>query len=117
MPILDVELYEPAPAGLAQRLADSVGQALATPPGHTWVRVHPLDPQHYAENGVEVAAADLPVFVVILHRAPPEGVALESEVRALTALVAAVLGKEVERVHLQYATAAAGRQAFGGKLV
>ena len=117
MPILDVELYEPAPPGLAQRLADAVGQALATPPGHTWVRLHPQDPRHYAENGVHVAPGDLPVFVIILHREVPQGVALESEVRALTALVAAVLGKSAERVHLRYGVAAAGRQAFGGNLV
>jgi len=117
MPILDVELYEPVAPGLAQRLADAVGQALATPPGRTWVRLHPQDPQHYAENGKVVAPADMPVLVVILHREPPQGVALESEVRALTALVAAVLGKDAERVHLRYAVAAAGRQAFGGNLV
>ncbi|MBV8503532.1 MAG: hypothetical protein JO006_17670 [Paucibacter sp.] len=117
MPILDVELYEPASPGLAQHLADAVGQALASPTCHTWVRLHPMDPRHYAENGASVAPADLPVFVTILHREPPVGTALESEVKALTALVAAVLGKNAERVHLRYAVAAAGRQAFGGKLV
>ncbi len=117
MPIIDIDLFEPAPADLAQRLADAMGQALATPTGRTWVRLHPQDPQHYAENGNRVAAAELPVFVSVLHREPPQGVARESEVRALTALVAAVLNKDPSRVHLRYEVAAAGRQAFGGELV
>ena len=115
MPLLDVELYEAPAPGLAQRLADAVGQALASPPGHTLVRVRPQDPQHYGVNGP--APDELPVFVNILHREPPQGVALESEVRALTALVAAVIGKPENHVHVRYAIAAAGRQAVGGTLL
>jgi phenylpyruvate tautomerase PptA (4-oxalocrotonate tautomerase family) len=121
VPILKVELIEAGQgrqrAGLAQALADEVGRVLKTPPGRTWVRVSALPSADYAENDAPVSAAELPTFVEVLHRLPPEGDALDAEVDALTNAIARVLDQSPERVHVCYASAAIGRQAFGGRLV
>ncbi len=123
MPVLQVEMVDgpaEAPAGLAQALADAAGRVLDAPPGHTWVRLRRLPASGYAENGPAAAgtpAPAAPVFVEVLQRAPPAGAALEAEVKALTAALAAVLARPADQVHVLYAPAAAGRQAFGGVLV
>ena len=119
MPIIDIEFVrstsETLPASAA--LASALGRALGTPAGRTWVRVRRLDPACYAENDATVSGAEQPVFVTVLHAHPPTGEALAAEARLLTQAVAACCDCLVERVHLQYAPPAAGRQAFGGVLV
>ena len=69
MPIVDVELVA-GPDGvvasrLAQSLADAVGRALGSPVGQTWVRLHILAREHYAENESSIELAELPVFVTV----------------------------------------------------
>ena len=71
----------------------------------------------YAENGVRLKSEELPAFVTVLHAHLPSGAELEAEVQAITAAVATCIGRPIERVHVQYAPAGAGRQAFGGKLI
>lgn len=121
MPIVDIELVcAPEPEitqGLAVNLADALGQVFASPPGHTWVRLRYLDCDAYAENQSVVGTDELPVFATVLHAHLPEGDALAVEVRAITSVLASCLARSVERVHVQYAPAAACRQAFGGVLV
>ena len=120
MPIVDVEFVRSAgddPLPGAQALATAIGRALGTSPGRTWVRLRTLDAGCYAENEAAVPAPGLPVFVTVLHAHPPTGAALEGEVRVLTQTIADCVGCAGERVHVQYAPAAAGRQAFGGSLV
>jgi phenylpyruvate tautomerase PptA (4-oxalocrotonate tautomerase family) len=122
MPIVDVERVLPAsvsaaPRGLAAALADAAARVFASPPGRTWVRLRALDAAAYAENGVAVESDVLPVFVTVLHAHPPAGDALAQQLRALTEVLAAVLGVEPVRVHVQVAPPGAGRQAFGGTLV
>lgn len=121
MPIVDVEIVgdgEPATGSpSAAALADALGRIFGTAPGRTWVRIRGLPPSAYAENGIEVAAAGLPVFVTVLHARPPEGDARAAEVLAVTRAVADWARRDPQRVHVQYAPAAAGRQAFGGTLV
>jgi phenylpyruvate tautomerase PptA (4-oxalocrotonate tautomerase family) len=121
MPIIDVQLVcpegNPAPPVPAQALADVLGRALGSAPGRTWVRVQTLASSAYAENETLVLGHELPVFVTVLQAHPAQGAALATEVLAVTEAVAACLGRPVERVHVQYAAAAAGRQAFGGRLV
>lgn len=121
MPIVDVEVVcQPGEArGLpsAAGLAEILGHALGSAPGHTWVRVHTLDASCYAENGVLVDMTELPVFVTVLHATLPVGAALEADVAAVTQAVAAWVERKVERVHVTYAPAGAGRQAFGGRLI
>ena len=122
MPILEIDLVQPdgAPppaAVLTQALADAAGRVLGTAPGRTWVRLHTLPAAHYAENESAVATDELPVFATVLHAHPPQGDALAVEAAALTRALAICLGRSPQRVHVQYAAAAAGRQAFGGMLV
>lgn len=62
-------------------------------------------------------ATALPVFVTVLHAHMPDGDALAAEAQAITLAVAACLACPPECVHVQYAPEAAGRQAFGGRLV
>ena len=122
MPILDIELVQPdgalPPAAvLTQALADAAGRALGAAPGRSWARLRVLPAAHYAENEAAVAADELPVFATVLHAHLPQGDLLGVEVAALTQALAACLGRSPQRVHVQYASAAAGRQAFGGVLV
>jgi hypothetical protein len=57
------------------------------------------------------------VFVTILKREVREGAALDAEAQALTRAVAIAVGRPTDCVHVEFAPAAAGRLAFGGKLV
>ncbi len=121
MPIVDVEVVsgdrEGATANGAGVLADALGMVFATAPGRTWVRLRTLPAVGYAENETELDPGEWPVFVTVLHAHPPEGEARAAEVLAVTSAVAAWAARAPERVHVQYAPAAAGRQAFGGRLV
>ena len=122
MPILDIELVQPdgaAPpsAALTQTLADAAGGVFGSPPGRTWVRLRALPASHYAENGGVLSADELPAFVTVQHARPPEGEARARELALLTRALAACLGCAPQRVHVRYAPAAAGRQAFGGVIV
>lgn len=121
MPIIDIQLVctdgTEAPPFLAQALADVLGRAFVSAPGRTWVRVQMLASSAYAENEMRVGGHELPVFVTVLQAHPAQGAALATEVLAVTEAVATCVGRPAERVHVQYAAAAAGRQAFGGRLV
>lgn len=122
MPIADIELIcetaQSVPsAGLAQQLANELGRVFSSPPGGTWVRVRTLAPEQYAENDAEPGASEFPIFVTLLLGQLPVAAALEQQVIAVTAAVARVTGKDEQRIHVQYAPAASGRQAFGGHLV
>jgi len=121
MPIVSVEVVVGANDAMAQdfvqSLADAIGRALKSPAGQTWVRVRSLARDQYAENEALLDAAQLPVFVTILKRHPPQGAELKGEVTALTHAVAQVIGRPTACVHIEYAPAAAGRLSFGGVLV
>jgi phenylpyruvate tautomerase PptA (4-oxalocrotonate tautomerase family) len=123
VPVIDIERVLPdgvaaAPPGLAQALADAAGTALGSAPGHTWVRLRSLPASAYAEGGVPPLASDaLPVFVTLQLAHPPQGAALQAQVGALTAALAHALACDALRVHVLLAPPAAGRQAFGGRIV
>ena len=117
MPIIDLEIVGDAPLPAAQPIADALGALLGTPPGRTWLRVRRLPADCYAENDGPVTGSDLPVFVTVLHADPPAGAARVAEMSALTAAIARALACDPACVHVQYAPAEAGRQAFGGRLV
>lgn len=118
MPIVDVELVGDAvvPAETTQRLADALGVALSSRTGGTWVRLRRLERDGYAENG-GVDAAVRPVFVTVLERTRPTGQDLHDRVAQVTAAVAEVTGREPDHVHVLFEADAAGRLAFGGRLV
>jgi phenylpyruvate tautomerase PptA (4-oxalocrotonate tautomerase family) len=121
MPIVTVELVvESASAlepGLAKAIADAVGRVFDSPAGQTWIRLHPLDRAHYAENGSPLELKELPVFVSVVKRQVPAGAELQAEVKLLTQAIARAVGRPVANVHVEYAPAALHRLAFGGKLV
>ena len=120
MPIVTVEVVAGADEpmrNIAQSLADAIGGALKSPPGQTWVRVRSIARDQYAENGVPLDAAELPVFVTVLKHQGAQCAELEGEVAALTSAVAEVVARPATCVHIEYAPAAAGRLAFGGVLV
>ena len=120
MPIVDVELVcEPVflvDRALSHALADTLGAVFGGAPGSTWLRLRTLDAVAYAENESEVGAAELPVFVTVLHANPPQGDSFRKELVAITAAVAACVGRSADRVHVQYAPGGSGRQAFGGRI-
>lgn len=121
MPIIDIEFVSDrtsaAALPTASALADAIGRVFGSQPGRTWVRLRMLDAACYAENDVSLSPLAPPVFVTVLHAHPPTGAALIEEVQALTQAIATCSARAPERVHVQYAPAAAGRQAFGGSLV
>jgi enamine deaminase RidA (YjgF/YER057c/UK114 family) len=116
MPIVDVTVVDlPSREGLAQRLADLVGDALGAPPGHTWVRLHALPAGDYAENRDVDWRTTPPVFVEVQLRALPD--ARDAVLRALTDAVATACARAPSQVHVTLRPDAAGRIAFGGELV
>jgi hypothetical protein len=122
MPIVDIQIVGESNAGTSdavspQALADALGHVFASSAGRVWIRLHFLDSDAYAENDVMVGSAEFPVFVTILHAHPPTGATLITEVKAVTDTVARLIARPNGRVHVQYAPAGAGRQAFGGRLV
>ncbi len=121
MPIADVlivsHISAPVANDTATRLANALGSCLRAAPGRVWVRLTLLPSHEYAENDSVLSPAELPVFVTLLHAVPPESEALQREVLAVTGAVAKCLDRPANRVHLEYAAAARGRLAFGGKLV
>ena len=121
MPIVDVTIVvgrdEEVAAGLTQALADGIGRVLDSPPGQTWVRLHPLAQDRYAENNASLSSTDLPVFAAVLTRQRPDQSQLAGTVAKLTRVISEATGRSSERVHIEYAPSAIGRIAFGGKLV
>ena len=121
MPIVDVTIVagrdEKVAAGLTQALADAVGRALDSPPGQTWVRLHLLPQDCYAENHAAPGSTDLPVFVVVLNRKIPDQLQLAETSARLTQAIAEATGRPADSVHIEHAPSAFGRVAFGGKLV
>ena len=121
MPILDVTVVPAAddrfPAGLAQLLADAAGQALHSPSGETWVRLHVLSQDRYAENSGPLSRADLPVFVVILAREMPQPAQLIVTTTLLTRAIAQTIGRPMSNVHIEFSPGALGRVSFGGNVV
>jgi phenylpyruvate tautomerase PptA (4-oxalocrotonate tautomerase family) len=118
MPVVDVELVGATgvTAELSQRLADAIGAALDSRQGGTWVRVRELPRDHYAENG-GLDDDVHPVFVTVLERTRPQGDALAERVARVTAAVAEVTARDAEHVHVLFEADAAGRLAFGGRVV
>jgi len=121
MPILEVTVVGDPPAraraGWAGRIAEAAGAVFHSGAGNTWVvlREHPLE--DYAENAACPGERYAPVFVRVLKKSLPLEPELKIEVDALTRAVAEVCGRDPAQVHVIYEPGAAGRVAFGGRLV
>jgi phenylpyruvate tautomerase PptA (4-oxalocrotonate tautomerase family) len=120
MPVLEVrvvgELAGGLDDGLAQRIADAAAEVRGSRPRGTWVTVDMVAAARYGENG-GVEAGVAPVFVRVLLRDGPPGADAAEQVAALTGAVAGCCGRAPEIVHMIFEPAAAGRVAFGGRLV
>ncbi len=120
MPILDVELVGPVPdevrQGLAQRIADAVGDALGSRPQGTWVKLRFLEAEAYSENSGGPTADARPVLVSVLQAQPPSGAELSVLASRLTAAIAEACRRPIENVHIIFEPPADGRISFGGKL-
>ena len=115
MPIVNIEIVAGTiDAKATQDLADGIGRAFGAEPGKLWLKVHELPGKHYAENDT---AALHPVFVTVTASAPPEGATLRARVTQIVDVVAKHTGRPRENIHVEFAPAARGRIAFGGKLV
>jgi phenylpyruvate tautomerase PptA (4-oxalocrotonate tautomerase family) len=120
MPILDVEIItrpgETISPYLASKLANRAGTIFLSPPASTWVKVHTLPCENYAENDSPDSNI-YPVFVSILKANLPAPDALQQEVEQLTAAIAHLCNRPAENVHIIYLPEGTGRVAFGGKIV
>ena len=120
MPVLDVTVVGDPPAqsrGWAGRLAEAAGAVFKSGPGSTWVVLHRVSPEDYAENATGPGGRHEPVFVRVLKRSLPPEPELAIEVEALTRAVAEVCGRDPAQVHIVYEPGAVGRVVFGGRLV
>lgn len=121
MPILEVTVVGDPPTqsrkGWAGRLAEAAGAVFKSGPGNTWVVVHQISTEDYAENGAGPGGPHAPVFVRVLKRSLPPEPELAIEVEALARAVADVCGRDPAQVHVIYEPGAAGRVALGGRLV
>lgn len=121
MPLVDIQIVSPTRAAFervsAQALADGIGRALGSAPGRTWVRLQWLPARDYAENAAPAPAAFGPVFVTLGLAEPPPLPERATQARAVSEAIAALVPIALDLVHLSYAPALAGRQAFGGHLV
>lgn len=121
MPILEVEIVispqEELPDNLAGELAVSAAKVFESPPGQTWVKLRILPRAHYAENGLDPAENVFPVFVSVLKRHTPSQEEMEREIGALTKAISQACRRPAQNVHILYEPQAAGRLAFGGRIV
>lgn len=120
MPILDVTIVlkedETISGELASTLADAAATVFNSGPGQTWVLLSTIRRANYAENGGAPEGV-FPVFVRVLKARLSDQEEMQQEVESLTAAVAATTGRPFENVHLIYEPPAAGRVAFGGRVV
>ena len=120
MPILDIELVlapgETPATDLAQKLAEAAGMVFGSEPGRTWVKLRFVPAHLYAENAVSSDSV-FPAFVTVLKSRAPIGDELAIEITNLTEAIARACDRPAENVHILYQPNAAGRAAFGGRLV
>ena len=116
MPVVTVDVVgiETVPTGWAGRLADAIGEVLGSAAGGSWVTVHPIPTESYAENRTTVAQ---PVMIRVLERVRPDPNEVEERARAIVGAVSGIVGRPPENIHVIYEDSAVGRVAFGGRLV
>jgi len=121
MPILTVEIVlrerETLAPELARSLAIKAGEIFGRSPGGTWVKLHAVSPQQYAEDGEFAPGAVAPVFVTVLKALVPDPETMQREAGRLAEEFAPLCGRPAENIHITYEPPALGRIAFGGKLL
>ena len=120
MPIVDIEIViranEVIRADMVSELADEMGEIFHSSPGETWIKVHPLSADQYAENG-RTPNGIYPVFVTVIKSKLSSIEEMQNEVAKITGAVAQLCGRPSDNIHVIYQPEGRGRVAFGGKLV
>lgn len=120
MPIVDVEIVlkpeETIRDSMVRELADQLGEIFDSSKNGTWVKVHDIPSDHYAENGGKEEGV-YPIFVSVLKSRLPHPDEMQKEVDAITGTVATVCHRSAGLVHVIYLPEGKGRVAFGGKIV
>jgi phenylpyruvate tautomerase PptA (4-oxalocrotonate tautomerase family) len=120
MPIIDVEIVlranESIREELVSELVDELGEIFHSSPGETWIKVHPLSADQYAENGGKPDGIH-PIFVTVMKSKLPSIEEMQKEVARITGVIAQICGRPSDNVHVIYQPAGRGRVAFGGKIV
>lgn len=120
MPIVDLEIVlrpnETIREEMVSALADELGEIFRSPPGKTWVKIHPLASNQYAENGGRPEGVS-PIFVVVMKSELPSFEEMQNELAQIAGAVAQICGRPSENIHVIYQPEGRGRAAFGGKLV
>ncbi|MCI0519496.1 MAG: hypothetical protein L0Z70_04495 [Chloroflexi bacterium] len=119
MPIIEVEIVlrsgESWAPGQTRALAERLGEAMAAPPGSTWVKTTFLRAEDYAESGGGPPEGVAPVFISVLRARLPSPAEMGQEAAQLAAAAAEVCKRPQENVHILYLPEAAGRMFFGGR--
>ena len=120
MPIVDVEIVvkpdETIPNQMVSELADQLGEVFGSSKNGTWIKVHGIPSVYYAEN--EGKAEEIyPIFVSVLKARLPDPEEMQTEVDAITGVVAQVCNRPSSVVHVMYQPEGKGRVAFGGRIV
>jgi phenylpyruvate tautomerase PptA (4-oxalocrotonate tautomerase family) len=120
MPIVDIEIVlksnETLRESLAADIANELGEIFNSSRGGTWVKLHELPSDKYAEND-EVQNSVHPIFVKIIKAHLPDNIKLQDESQKISNAVAKICGRPSENVHIIFESKGAGRVAFGGKLI
>src|SRR5262245_23141957 len=118
MPIVDVEIVlrpdETIRKEMVSELANELGDIFRSQPGGTWIKVHELPAEQYAEND-RTQAGIYPIFVSVIKSKVGTADKMQKEVEQITGAVAQICGRSSENVHLIYQPEGKGRLAFGGK--
>ena len=120
MPILNVEIItrhkEHFRPELASELANRTGEIFRSGPGETWIKIVFIAKENYAETD-STSENIYPVFVSVLKEKLPSPESMQAEVSKLTEVISKICDRPTENVHIIYLPKAAGRIAYGGKIV
>ena len=120
MSIVDVEIVlkpeETIQDSMVRELADQLGEIFGSSKNGTWIKLHGISDDQYAENGGKEKGV-YPIFVSVLKSRLPHPDEMQKEVDAITGAVATVCHRSASFVHVIYLPEGKGRVAFGGKIV
>jgi len=120
MPIIDVEIVlrsnESIREEVVSELANELGEIFHSSPGQTWIKLHPLSADQYAENGGRPDGV-YPIFVTVMKSKLSSFAEMQKEVAKITGAIAQICGRPSDNIHVIYQPAGRGRVAFGGKIV
>jgi phenylpyruvate tautomerase PptA (4-oxalocrotonate tautomerase family) len=120
MPIVDIEIVLRANESIREEvvseLANELGEIFHSSPGETWIKIHPLSADQYAENG-GTPDGIYPIFVTVMKSKLASFEETQKEVAKITGAVAQICGRPSDNIHVIYQPAGRGRVAFGGKII